>query len=68
MMTKKIRALSFLLPFALAGWGGLVPASYAQDAAERAAEREIARREAALPQGNEALARGKVAMGARNYM
>ena len=37
-------------------------------AAERAAEREIARREAALPQGQEALVRAKLAMQSRNYM
>ena len=36
-------------------------------AVERAAEREIARREAALPQGQEALARAKVAMQAKDY-
>ncbi|MDQ6765749.1 MAG: type II and III secretion system protein [Verrucomicrobiota bacterium] len=35
--------------------------------AEVVAQREIARREAALPRGTEALARGKAAMGARNY-
>jgi general secretion pathway protein D len=40
----------------------------AQSAAERAAEREIARRSAALPQGQEALARAKVAMQSRDYM
>ena len=37
-------------------------------AAERAAEREIARREAALPQGQEALARAKVAMQSKDFM
>jgi general secretion pathway protein D len=37
-------------------------------AAERAAQREIARREAALPQGQEALARGKVALQSKNYV
>ncbi|MEO5720477.1 MAG: Amuc_1098 family type IV pilus outer membrane protein [Chthoniobacterales bacterium] len=41
---------------------------HAQSAAQRAAEREIARREAALPRGNEALARGKIAMQSRNYV
>ena len=40
----------------------------AQSAAERAAEREIARRQAALPQGQEALARAKLAMQAQNYV
>ncbi len=39
----------------------------AQSAADRAAEREIARREAALPHGNEALARGKIALSTKNY-
>lgn len=43
------------------------PALEANDAGERAAAREIARREAALPQGSEALARGKLAMQQRNY-
>ena len=37
-------------------------------AAERAAEREIARREAALPQGQEALVRARLAMQSRNYV
>lgn len=41
--------------------------AFAETAAERAAEREIARREAALPQGTAALARGKAAMAAKNY-
>ncbi|HEY0369020.1 MAG TPA: Amuc_1098 family type IV pilus outer membrane protein [Chthoniobacterales bacterium] len=35
--------------------------------AQRAAEREIARRQAGLPQGNESLARGQVAMRAKDY-
>lgn len=43
------------------------PNVLAQSAAERAAEREIARREAALPRGNEALARGKISMATSNY-
>ena len=45
----------------------LGPGAFAQNAAESAAQREIARREAALPRGNEALARGKIALEARNY-
>jgi len=40
---------------------------FAQDA-QRMAEREIARREAAMPQGTEALARGKAAMAAKDYV
>lgn len=43
------------------------PAALAQNA-ERAAEREIARREAALPQGNEALTRAKLAMQSDDYV
>ncbi|MFL6541800.1 MAG: type II and III secretion system protein, partial [Chthoniobacterales bacterium] len=39
----------------------------AQERAERTAQREVARREAALPQGNEALVRAKAAMAERNY-
>src|SRR5207253_2050604 len=38
----------------------------AQDV-ERISEREIARRQAALPRGEEALARGRVAMKEQNY-
>ncbi len=45
----------------------LTSTALAQDAAQRAAEREIARREAALPQGVEALARAKLAMQAGDY-
>lgn len=41
---------------------------FAQDAAQRAAEREVARREAALPRGTEALARGKESMAQKNYV
>ena len=43
------------------------PFAHGQDA-ERAAAREIARREAALPQGVEALARGKAAMEAKDWV
>ena len=35
---------------------------------ERAAEREIARREAAIPQGSDALARARIAMEAKDYI
>ncbi len=67
-MTPRSRFLLLLLPAAVAALQILAsPGSQAQSAAERAAEREIARREAALPRGNEALARGKISMTARNY-
>src|SRR6187401_1498151 len=45
----------------------LTSTAMAQDPAQRAAEREIARREAALPRGVEALARAKLAMQAGDY-
>lgn len=44
----------------------IVTAAVAQDV-ERISEREIARREAALPRGTEALARGRVAMKEQNF-
>ena len=68
-MTKFACRRWFLLPAAAAAVQvlGLLSAT-AQSAAERAAEREIARREAALPQGQEALARAKVAMQSKDYM
>ncbi len=65
-MTKK--PLTFLLPLALAGWQTLALPVRAQGGAELAAQREIARREAALPQGNEALARGKLALASGNVL
>lgn len=47
--------------------GGLVGAAASAQNVSNVAEREIARRQAALPQGEAALARGKAAMAARNY-
>ncbi|MDQ6624443.1 MAG: type II and III secretion system protein [Verrucomicrobiota bacterium] len=61
-MIKRARFLLLLLPL-LVSLGN--PAA-AQDA-QRAAEREIARRQAAIPHGNEALARARLAMQARDY-
>ncbi|MEP6820762.1 MAG: Amuc_1098 family type IV pilus outer membrane protein [Chthoniobacterales bacterium] len=67
-MTPRPRFLFLLLPTTMAAVQFLaMPALQAQGAAKRAAEREIARREAALPHGNEALARGKISMAAKNY-
>src|SRR5215203_1053899 len=40
--------------------------SFAQNA-HRVADREIARRQAALPQGTEAIARGQTALAAKDY-
>ena len=60
-----MRKLAFLLLVSLSLGQTLLRA---QDAAQRAAEREVARREAALPRGTEALARGKEAMAQRNYV
>ncbi len=67
-MTPRFRFLLLLLPAAVTAVQILsIPGLSAQTAAERAAEREIARRDAALPRGNEALARGKISMAAGNY-
>ncbi|MEP6809782.1 MAG: Amuc_1098 family type IV pilus outer membrane protein [Chthoniobacterales bacterium] len=67
-MTKRSRFLFRILPTVLvAAQLADISVARGQSSAESAAEREIARREAALPHGNEALARGKIAMNARNY-
>ena len=56
-----------LIPAVAAGLHAFAFPAFAQNA-ERAAEREIARREAALPQGAEALARAKLSMQAGDYV
>ncbi|HEX8679657.1 MAG TPA: hypothetical protein VF683_06845, partial [Chthoniobacterales bacterium] len=63
-MTISARPLSLLVlaSICVAGSGR----TSAQDV-QRTAEREIARRQAALPQGNEALARAKLAMDGQDY-
>jgi len=66
-MTRRSRWLSLLVP-ALAGWHALSLATASAQNPERAAEREIARRQAALPQGAEALARAKLAMEANDHV
>lgn len=58
---------SFVVMSMACACGLLGPRSFAQDA-QRTAEREIARRQAALPQGAEALARAKAAMEAKDYV
>src|SRR6266403_148973 len=62
---------SKLLRISVFGFGILFPlvlcaSLYAQNV-ERISEREIARRQAALPRGEEALARGRVAMKDQNF-
>ena len=66
-MTKTARYITLFLPLALAGLAFQSLPLVAQDA-ESVAQREIARREAALPRGTEALARGKIAMEASDYV
>ncbi|CAA9247020.1 MAG: hypothetical protein AVDCRST_MAG42-2029 [uncultured Chthoniobacterales bacterium] len=67
-MTKSASRRWFLIPAAAAAVQALSLGSAPAQNAERAAEREIARREAALPQGQEALARARVAMQSKDYM
>ncbi len=67
-MIKTTRSFSFLLVPALAVTFALDGRClFAQDA-QRAAEREIARRQAVLPQGEEALTRAKEAMDAKDWV
>ncbi|MDQ6859568.1 MAG: type II and III secretion system protein, partial [Verrucomicrobiota bacterium] len=63
-MTFQSRSFTVLLAASAIAFS---PAICFSQSAQRAAERELARRQAALPQGNEALARAKVAMEARDY-
>src|SRR4051794_3198498 len=63
-MTSRSPSFALLVSVALVGVSPL--ASFGQNA-ERAAEREIARRQAALPRGGEALARAKLAMQEHDY-
>ncbi len=62
-MTHLSRSLPLLCCLALAA---SAPVVFGQSA-EQAAEREIARRQAALPRGNEAIVRARVAMRAGDY-
>nr|MDQ2659922.1 type II and III secretion system protein [Verrucomicrobiota bacterium] len=59
-------ALKICLSCLLLAGAFALSAARAQDV-ENVAQREIARRQAALPQGNEALARAQASMAARNY-
>src|SRR5436305_14904340 len=63
-MTSRSPSFALLICVALAGLSPLV--GFGQSA-ERAAEREVARRQAALPRGSEALARAKLAMQEHDY-
>ena len=58
---------SFFLPVTLLCAQALICSTGSAQDAQSAAEREIARREAALPRGNEALARARAAMHGRDY-
>lgn len=60
------RSRCLLLPIVAAAAAFTVREAGAQNA-QRMAEREIARREAAIPQGAEAVARGKLAMEANDF-
>ena len=67
-MIRSPRSLSLLLPALVAAAQILSsPGARAQNI-ETVAEREIARRQAGLPQGNEALARAKVSMQSGDYL
>ena len=67
-MTKTFRQINLFLPLAFAGWQIFSGPPLAAQDAESVAQREIARREAALPRGTEALARGKIAMESGDYV
>src|SRR5947208_13980814 len=63
-MTTRSPSFALFISVALAGvW----PVAIFGQSAERAAEREVARRQAALPRGGEALARAKLAMQEHDY-
>ncbi|MFL6529043.1 MAG: Amuc_1098 family type IV pilus outer membrane protein [Chthoniobacterales bacterium] len=63
-MTSRSPSFALFISVALAGvW----PVAIFGQSAERAAEREVARRQAALPRGGEALARAKLAMQEHDY-
>jgi general secretion pathway protein D len=67
-MTRTPRSFSLLLPVVVAALLAFsAPGALAQNI-ETVAEREIARRQAGLPQGNEALARAKVSMQSGDYL
>src|SRR5262249_5478282 len=62
-------ALQILVPFCFTLiWLSLLRATaFAQTTSDNAAEREVQRRQAAMPQGEAALTRGKSAMQVKNY-
>ena len=60
------RALQVFIPFVILCNCFLCAVSFAQTP-DSVAEREVQRRQAAIPEGEAALARGKTAMKARNY-
>ena len=67
-MSTNPRSFSLLLPAAAGILVSLGATHLSAQNVERVAEREIARREAAVPRGNEALARAHVAMRSKDYV
>ncbi|MDQ2918411.1 MAG: hypothetical protein M3R10_00820, partial [Verrucomicrobiota bacterium] len=67
-MTKTTRVFSLLIPVAVTGILSLSETNLFAQSAQRMADREVARRQAALPQGADALARAKEAMAAKDYV
>src|SRR6478735_5533027 len=65
---RNSRHFSWLYLFAVAGLQILQTQPLAAQDAETLTQREIARREAALPRGTEALARGKAAMQSQDFV
>src|SRR6266487_3909024 len=65
--TPNLRALAALLLTLIAVWSSMFcTLSFAQTV-DSVSQREVQRRQAALPRGEEALARGKAAMQAKNF-
>lgn len=67
-MIKTPRSLCLLTTAALSAACSFPLGTLSAQTVERVSEREIARREAALPRGTEALARGKLELKAHNYV
>ena len=67
MMTKIPRSLTLLISTSLAGLSWLHLSEVSAQNVEGLAQREIARRQAALPRGTESLERGKIALQRKDY-
>lgn len=66
-MTKLLSPRCLYWPILLCAAQGLICATAFSQNVESISQREIARRQRAMPQGTDALARGKVAMQEKNY-